>query len=69
MKKKIAVIGTGIAGMGAAYFLRNEFDMEIFEKNLKFCSELSIKGILGFNSNGFKVFLLFFILMDQINHL
>ncbi|HMV76528.1 MAG TPA: FAD-dependent oxidoreductase [Leptospiraceae bacterium] len=33
MKKKIAVIGTGIAGMGAAYFLRNEFDMEIFEKN------------------------------------
>lgn len=33
MKKKIAVIGTGIAGMGASYFLNSEYDLEIFEKN------------------------------------
>lgn len=33
MKKKIAIIGTGIAGMGAAYFLKEEFDVTFFEKN------------------------------------
>lgn len=29
----LAIIGTGIAGMGAAYFLRNHFDVTFFEKN------------------------------------
>lgn len=33
MKEKIAIIGTGIAGMSAAYFLKDEFDLTIFEKN------------------------------------
>ena len=31
--KKLAVIGTGIAGMGSAYFLRHDFDITFYEKN------------------------------------
>ncbi|MBP9212538.1 MAG: FAD-dependent oxidoreductase [Bacteroidetes bacterium] len=31
--QKIAIIGTGIAGMGAAHFLRHEYDITLFEKN------------------------------------
>src|SRR5436190_1370891 len=31
--KKLAIIGTGIAGMGAAYFLRDKFDITFYEKN------------------------------------
>jgi predicted NAD/FAD-binding protein len=33
MKKKLAVVGTGIAGMSAAYFLQDEFDVTLIEKN------------------------------------
>lgn len=33
MKKKIAVIGSGIAGLTSAYFLQNDFEVTIFEKN------------------------------------
>lgn len=32
-KEKIAIIGTGIAGMGCAYFLHPHFDITVFEKN------------------------------------
>lgn len=31
--KKVAVIGTGMAGMSISYFLRNEYDITVFEKN------------------------------------
>ena len=31
--EKLAIIGTGIAGMGAAYFLNDHFDITLFEKN------------------------------------
>lgn len=33
MKKKLAVVGTGMAGMSAAYFLNDDYDVTIFEKN------------------------------------
>ena len=33
MKKKLAIIGSGIAGLSSAYFLQNEFDVTVFEKN------------------------------------
>lgn len=33
MKEKVAIIGTGIAGMAAAYFLKDNFELTIFEKN------------------------------------
>jgi uncharacterized protein len=29
----VAIVGTGIAGMGAAHFLQNKFDITLFEKN------------------------------------
>ena len=32
-KQKLAVIGTGIAGMGAAHFLKDKFELTLFEKN------------------------------------
>jgi predicted NAD/FAD-binding protein len=31
--QKIAIIGTGIAGMGAVHFLQHEYDITLFEKN------------------------------------
>jgi len=31
--EKIAIIGTGISGMGAGYLLRNEYDITFYEKN------------------------------------
>ncbi len=31
--KKVAIVGTGMAGMSAAYFLKDEFDLTLFEKN------------------------------------
>jgi predicted NAD/FAD-binding protein len=33
MKEKLAIIGTGIAGMGAAHLLKEHFDLTLFEKN------------------------------------
>ena len=31
-KKKMAIIGTGIAGMSAGYFLHEDYDITVFEK-------------------------------------
>lgn len=33
MKERLAIIGTGIAGMGAAYHLYKKYDLTIYEKN------------------------------------
>jgi len=33
VKKKLAIIGSGIAGLSSAYFLQNDFDVTVFEKN------------------------------------
>ncbi|MDZ4836341.1 MAG: FAD-dependent oxidoreductase [Candidatus Melainabacteria bacterium] len=31
--KRVAIVGSGIAGLGCAHFLKNEFDITVFEKN------------------------------------
>jgi predicted NAD/FAD-binding protein len=33
VKQRVAIIGTGIAGMAAAYYLRTEYDVTLIEKN------------------------------------
>ena len=33
MSKKLAIIGTGIAGMACAHFLQHDYDITLFEKN------------------------------------
>lgn len=33
MRKKLAIVGSGISGMACAYYLRNNYDITIFEKN------------------------------------
>lgn len=33
LKEKLAIIGTGIAGMGAAHFLQDKYELTFFEKN------------------------------------
>ena len=33
MKEKLAIVGTGIAGMASAYFLKDKYDITVFEKN------------------------------------
>ncbi|MBY0516512.1 MAG: FAD-dependent oxidoreductase [Bacteriovoracaceae bacterium] len=33
MKKRLAIVGTGMAGMSAAYFLKDDYDISLFEKN------------------------------------
>jgi predicted NAD/FAD-binding protein len=32
-RPKLAIIGTGVAGLGAAYFLRKDFNITLFERN------------------------------------
>ncbi|HET6990224.1 MAG TPA: NAD(P)-binding protein, partial [Bacteroidia bacterium] len=31
--QKLAIIGTGIAGMGCGYFLHKDFDLTVYEQN------------------------------------
>ncbi|PIP91708.1 MAG: NADP transhydrogenase subunit alpha [Bdellovibrionales bacterium CG11_big_fil_rev_8_21_14_0_20_38_13] len=33
MKQKMAIIGTGVAGMGIAHFMQDKYDLTIYEKN------------------------------------
>ena len=33
MKRKIAIIGTGISGLACGYFLHDQFDIKLFDKN------------------------------------
>jgi hypothetical protein len=44
LREKLAIIGTGIAGMGTAHFLHKQFDIHYYEeafvkKTLNFCKK------------------------------
>lgn len=76
MKKRVAIVGTGIAGMSAAYFLKDEYDISIFEKNdyvgghtntLSFDSnQESVKFDSGFMVFNFKTYPLLVKLFDKL---
>ena len=33
MKPRLAIVGTGVAGLGCAHFLQHQFDLTLFEQN------------------------------------
>ena len=33
MKEKLAIVGTGMSAMSAAYFLKDDYEITLFEKN------------------------------------
>jgi len=71
--KKLAIIGTGIAGMSAAYFLKDEYEVTLFEKNpyigghthtVTFNGTAFDTGFMVFN---FETYPLLKKLLEQIN--
>ena len=75
-KKKIAVIGSGIAGISASYFLSSKYDVHLFEKNnrlgghtrtIKVLSDNNIAidtGFIVFNNKNYPDLIKFF---DHLN--
>ena len=59
-KKKIAVIGSGIAGISASYFLSSKYDVHLFEKNNRLGGHTRTVNVLSDNNiaidTGFIVF-------------
>lgn len=61
MKEKLAIVGTGIAGMGVAHFLHPHFDITLFEQNEYVGGhtntvELDENGTTVYMDSGFMVF-------------
>ena len=75
-KKKIAVIGSGISGISAAYFLSSKYEVDLFEKNnylgghtrtvkIKSDNNISIDtGFIVFNDKNYPDLIKFF---DHLN--
>ena len=77
MKEKIAIIGSGIAGLSAAYLLSPKYEVHLFEKNLRlgghtrtiYVEELTKiipvdTGFIVFNENNYPDLTNFFKLLD-----
>ena len=75
-KKKIAVIGSGISGISAAYFLSSKYEVDLFEKNnylgghtrtvkIKSDNNISIDtGFIVFNKRNYPNLLQFFKMLN-----
>ena len=52
LKRKIAIIGSGISGISAAYYLKEKYDVTLFEKNNYFGGHSNTVNI---NYNNHKI--------------
>ena len=78
-KKRIAVIGSGIAGISASYFLSSRYDVHLFEKNnylgghtrtitVPTDKKLSIDtGFIVFNDKNYPDLIKFFDYLSKLN--
>ena len=64
---KIAVIGSGISGLSAAYFLSKKYKVDLFEKNNHFGGHSYTEEISGGNKNESISVDLGFIVFNKIN--
>jgi len=55
LKKKIAVIGSGIAGLSAAYFLQNQFNVTLFEKNRYLGGHANTQEVIDSQQNSVSI--------------
>lgn len=61
MKEKIAIVGAGISGISAAYFLQKKYDVTLFERNSYFgghsnTADINVRGKSIAVDTGFIVF-------------
>ncbi len=55
MKEKIAIIGSGVAGASAAYFLQERYDVTVFEKEKYFGGHVHTHDVIDEAGNSIKV--------------
>lgn len=55
MKKKVAVIGSGIAGLSAAYFLQNQFNVTLLERNQYLGGHANTQEVKDSNKNNIAI--------------
>jgi predicted NAD/FAD-binding protein len=64
-KKSIAIIGSGISGLSSAYFLRDKYDLTVYEKNAVLGGHSRTISILTKNQKKLEVDTGFIVLNDR----